>query len=508
MTATEVLRTICDRQGVDVLSDGKQLLGLFEDYSRGKLRPQAHALRVLVECGGNKRIAQMRNAPALQQKTGLHRLMQEMVTEYGLQETMARGVCGAVWEAFCGTEVPLSQTADRSRTEGRFACRFLRSGRHALLRPLNCRPVPEEMEPVRQGRTVENAPPKPKRVIDKSTQVLLILGVLGTVGFLLMALATPLNLAGKLIGTEKSGQWLFSFASALLAALTGWRCWRLRTEEIKTDATMVKFIYSGVAALFHGGVLGLSIAIFIYALVDMKGEMMRYMVLASPLAAAGAVFQATWHSAFWEGKPPKLKPEYLFYFPGLVILGAIAFTVCCVLPMLALELIQENTTAKGVAIILWIAVQIVLVVLLGRSEKKKGYLQEPDLEKKLAMVSGYICVLFELGLIYTNLTAEEGARLEQAAILLILLVLTVRRLIWIQKRGFVFPKPSKLSLWYSENVCFLTGISLLGWFIILPIFVIEIGSNLKFGETVLALAAIFGFCGFETLWHGSKAMAK
>jgi len=56
MTATEVLRTICDRQGVDVLSDGKQLLGLFEDYSRGKLRPQAHALRVLVECGGNKRM--------------------------------------------------------------------------------------------------------------------------------------------------------------------------------------------------------------------------------------------------------------------------------------------------------------------------------------------------------------------------------------------------------------------------------------------------------------------
>ena len=111
MTATEVLRTICDRQGVDVLSDGKQLLGLFEDYSRGKLRPQAHALRVLVECGGNKRIAQMRNAPALQQKTGLHRLMQEMVTEYGLQETMAREICGAVWEAFCGVEAPLSQIA-------------------------------------------------------------------------------------------------------------------------------------------------------------------------------------------------------------------------------------------------------------------------------------------------------------------------------------------------------------------------------------------------------------
>ncbi len=109
MTATEVLQTIRDRQGRDVLLDGKRLLGFFEDYSKGKLRPEYNALRVLVECGGNERIARLRNAPPDRQKSELHRLVRELVTEHSMQETMAREICGAVWEAFLGTEVPLSQ---------------------------------------------------------------------------------------------------------------------------------------------------------------------------------------------------------------------------------------------------------------------------------------------------------------------------------------------------------------------------------------------------------------
>lgn len=75
--------------------------------SRGKLRAQSNALRVLVECGGNERIARLRTAPALQQKTGLHRLMQEMVADYNMQESSAREVCEAVWVAFCGSACPL-----------------------------------------------------------------------------------------------------------------------------------------------------------------------------------------------------------------------------------------------------------------------------------------------------------------------------------------------------------------------------------------------------------------
>ena len=117
MTMTEVLAEIRDRQGRDVLSDGKRLLGLFDDYSRGKLRAQANALRVLIECGGNQRIASLRSAPALQQRTELHRLVREMVTEYNMQEASARDICGAVWKAFCGTEVPLNQLAEQQPEE-------------------------------------------------------------------------------------------------------------------------------------------------------------------------------------------------------------------------------------------------------------------------------------------------------------------------------------------------------------------------------------------------------
>ena len=117
MTTTEVLDTIRDREGRDALADGKRLLGLFDDYSQGKLRPQSNALRVLIECGGNQRIGQLRDASPLRQKTELHRLVQEMVTEYNMQETSARDICGAIWEAFCGTEVPLNQLAERQPEE-------------------------------------------------------------------------------------------------------------------------------------------------------------------------------------------------------------------------------------------------------------------------------------------------------------------------------------------------------------------------------------------------------
>ena len=183
MTATEVLRTICDRQGVDVLSDGKQLLGLFEDYSRGKLRPQAHALRVLVECGGNKCIVQMRNAPALQQKTGLHRLVQELVTEYGLQETMAREICGAVWEAFYGVEAPMSQIAvqePEKRPES--APEKIKEEQNPEETPPTSKEAPPKSEPpVKRQKTIERLKEEYNQK-DKKTRKLIRCGVLSIIG--------------------------------------------------------------------------------------------------------------------------------------------------------------------------------------------------------------------------------------------------------------------------------------------------------------------------------------
>lgn len=116
MTMTEVLAEISSRQR-DALTDGKRLLGLFDDYSCGKLRAQSNALRVLVECGGNERIARLRTAPALQQKTEMHRLMQEMIVDYNMKEASVREVCDAVWIAFCEAEAQMPEQITKERAE-------------------------------------------------------------------------------------------------------------------------------------------------------------------------------------------------------------------------------------------------------------------------------------------------------------------------------------------------------------------------------------------------------
>ena len=672
MTATEVLQTIRDRQGRDVLLDGKRLLGFFEDYSKGKLKPEFNALRVLVECGGNERIAKLRDAPPARQKSELHRLVREMVTEHGMQEHLTREICEAVWEAFLGTEAPLTQTAFPEPTAdltsvsrptpeaekkpippspnapvqefeiingalvryngsaaeitipanvtsirprafsgnrtlrsvrlprglvgltnyafadctglktisipgsvmavnlGSFAgCSSLRkitleSGvqklifgdhldqlgrvtieipdsvtsvtwsnmpkaqREARMKyPKNIvasaqwisrlqdffrdnpdfHPPEAEKKPIPPKPEAEKKPipPKPKRVIDASTRVLLILGVLGTVGFLLLALK-PSALAREFFGME-SGQWRISLVCVLLAALTGWRCWRLWTEEIKpTYTTRVKVIYSAAAALFYCVVLDLCIIIFICALADMQGAVMCYMLLASLLAAVGAIFLATWHEAFfWSAKPPKLELKNLFVYPVLGIVASIAVSLAFVVLFLLIPDLIKNATGKGVVIFLWTAVQIVLVVLAYRFVKENGYLLNPTLKKQLAMISGIAVILFSLYIIYINLNFEGGARPGPIAAMLLLLVLTIKRMIHIQKRGFVFSKPSKLSLGYSQVVGCITGYLFWLFFIGVPFVVLDgVGS---IGDNILMLTVIFGFGGFETLWHWSKATA-
>ena len=529
MTMMEVLSEIRDRQGRDVLLDGKRLLGLFEDYSKGKLKPEFNALRVLVECGGNKRIAQLRNAPPARQKTELHWLMREMVTEHSMQEAMARAVCEAVWEAFCGTKAPLSLSVEHQPAP--VPPQPVKSAEELHLEAQNRNDQPQKVQllqdffsdnpdfhpPEAEKRPIpltpeaekKPIPPKPKRVIDASTRVLLILGVLGTVGFLLMAL-NSVELAREFFGM-RSGQWRMSLVCVLLAVPIGWRCWRLWTEEIKpTYTTRVKAIYSAAAALFYCVVLDLSIIFFICALADMQGAVMCYTLLASLLAAVGAIFQITWHEAFWNAwseKPPKLKLKNLFLYLVLGIVAWVAATLVFLILLLVPELIK-NAAGKGVVIFLWTVVHIVLVVLAYRFVKENGYLLNPTLKKQLAMISGVAVILFSLYIIYINLNFEGGARPGPIAAMLLLLVLTIKRMIHIQKRGFVFPKPSKLSLGYSQNVAILTGGGFWFFFIGLPFIVIDMGGFGSISDNVLMLAIMIGISGFETLWHWSKITAK
>lgn len=514
MTTTEILAEIRDRQGRDVLSDGKRLLGLFDDYSQGKLRPQSNALRVLVSCGGNQRIGQLRDASPLRQKTELHRLVQEMVTEYSMQENMAREVCGAVWEAFLGTEAPLTQLAEPIPAQSRTLTPERAAEMPKPRSETASRPEPRETEPVRltPDTPPRHAPepqkeklPEPtpqKRVIDKSTRILLILGVMGVVGFLMMAAMTPLSLAQ---GKKVSGyEWVLFLVLILLAALTGWRCRRLWKEAIKPAyTTKARNIYSAAAALFYCGVLFVSILFPLLTSDGMSGAMLCNTVLTALLAAAGAVFQATWHKAFWEVAPPKLEGKWVAAYLVLGIGVAIAVTLVFSLSLLVPEILS-NATGKGILIFLWTALQIGLVVWALRFMKANGSLLGPETKKWLAMLCGVGTVLLALWGGYINLTFEGGIRPGQVAAMLLLLVLTVRRMVWIQKNGFAFSNISKISRNYSLTVGFLFAFFVWGMFIALPIFVLEIfqGEGL---ETIILFILFYALCGFGALWHVSKA---
>lgn len=294
MTMTEVLAEIRNRQGEAVLPDGKRLLGFFEDYSRGKLKPEFNALRLLVECGGNRRIAQLQKAPALQQQTELHRLVQEMVTEHSMQESIALTVCSAVWEAFCGSAFPL--TPDRTAQQ-----------------PPHREAPPREPQPEPQAQPQPQPEPRPKPQLQPQPQLkfqpkpqpqknpqpndvasdqkptpsspriskwerrrrlvrrcMLAVGAAGAIGEAVTAVVILTTWRAESLS-------IGAICCALLAVMTVWRL--IRTWQGKIDQIIPSDAYrtySQVAIfLFHG--LG---------------------ILAFPFALAGAITESSWPGIF------------------------------------------------------------------------------------------------------------------------------------------------------------------------------------------------------------------
>lgn len=117
MTMEQVLGKIKDEHGESTLRGGHSLLGLFMDYSHNQLRPQTNALRTFLDCKGNERVLNLQNASKLAQQTEYHRLVQEMVSQYNMQEDAALEVCGAFWRVAIGTEPPL--LADRTVSDSK-----------------------------------------------------------------------------------------------------------------------------------------------------------------------------------------------------------------------------------------------------------------------------------------------------------------------------------------------------------------------------------------------------
>lgn len=107
MTIEQVLKNIARERGVSALRNGEALVGLFQDFSRNQLGPQANALRVFVSCQGNTRILNLQNAPLQEQQVQLHRLVQEMTTQHNMREETAVEVCNAFWRAVYQKDPPV-----------------------------------------------------------------------------------------------------------------------------------------------------------------------------------------------------------------------------------------------------------------------------------------------------------------------------------------------------------------------------------------------------------------
>lgn len=107
MTIEQVLKNIARERGMSALRNGEALVGLFQDFSRNQLRPQANALKVFVSCQGNTRILNLQNAPLQEQQVQLHRLVQEMSIQHNMREETAVEVCSAFWRAVYQKDPPV-----------------------------------------------------------------------------------------------------------------------------------------------------------------------------------------------------------------------------------------------------------------------------------------------------------------------------------------------------------------------------------------------------------------
>lgn len=107
MTIEQVLKNIARERGMSALRNGEALVGLFQDFSRNQLGPQANALRVFVSCQGNTRILNLQNAPLQERQVQLHRLVQEMTTQHNMREETAAEVCNAFWRAVYQKDPPV-----------------------------------------------------------------------------------------------------------------------------------------------------------------------------------------------------------------------------------------------------------------------------------------------------------------------------------------------------------------------------------------------------------------
>lgn len=119
-TTEDILRKIqMDYPGA--MRDSRQLLSLFADYSRGQMKPQQNQLDIFLKCDGNTCILKVSSATQREQQPEYAQLIRRMVSNYGIQETVALDICGAFWRVVHNTPVPSNQPCE-SVTQQQSGC--------------------------------------------------------------------------------------------------------------------------------------------------------------------------------------------------------------------------------------------------------------------------------------------------------------------------------------------------------------------------------------------------
>lgn len=109
MGIEHIFEEIKQDKGEAVFSNGEQLLNVFADYSKGKMKPQQNLLDIFLKCDGNVRILKLKHASACDLQAEYHKLIQEMVRLHNIREDAATEVCAAFWRVVLGEEPPISK---------------------------------------------------------------------------------------------------------------------------------------------------------------------------------------------------------------------------------------------------------------------------------------------------------------------------------------------------------------------------------------------------------------
>ena len=309
MTMEQILEKIKQNRGEAVLGNGRQLAGLFADYSRGQLRPQANALDIFLKCEGNTRVLALRGAPEQKQRAEFHRLIQSMVSDYGIQEKIALEIGSDFWRIAIGTEPPVAVETYASGTSPVPAEKGTEPLSQVLPKQSDCSPANQPASrSARQTTAQEKASRedrKPPRIfqnflrLSTHDRVVFLVGLVGLVPFAVFLIdIVPSLLRGSSIASVGSGIFFVYYLPLLVRVVLLWKRGFLGTDYKSSSLQKASELYSKIVIWIHALLMLAFIALPIAPIFggwdgDVQ-DLIQYEGISIAAICSGS-FQCIWH---------------------------------------------------------------------------------------------------------------------------------------------------------------------------------------------------------------------